>query len=232
MDEIELPLVGVLREMELLGVRLNLERLAEITAPRARGDRRARTRDLRARRRGVPDRLAAAARGDPVREARPLAQAPRQDRLLDRRARAAGDPLRARDRAEDRALARALDADQDLPRRAPRAGRRALAHPHHLPAGGRPDGPPVEHQPEHAERPDPHAARARDPRLLRGRGGQRADLRRLLPDRAARARPRRRGARADGDLPARRGRPHGDRLAGLRGRRRRTSTRACARRPR
>ena len=32
MDEIELPLVGVLREMELLGVRLNLERLAEITA--------------------------------------------------------------------------------------------------------------------------------------------------------------------------------------------------------
>jgi DNA polymerase-1 len=31
MREIELPLVGVLREMELLGVRLNLERLAEIT---------------------------------------------------------------------------------------------------------------------------------------------------------------------------------------------------------
>ena len=29
---IELPLVPVLREMELLGVRLNLERLAEITA--------------------------------------------------------------------------------------------------------------------------------------------------------------------------------------------------------
>ncbi|HTB70431.1 MAG TPA: DNA polymerase I [Solirubrobacteraceae bacterium] len=32
MHEIELPLVAVLREMELLGVRLNLERLAEITA--------------------------------------------------------------------------------------------------------------------------------------------------------------------------------------------------------
>jgi DNA polymerase-1 len=31
MSEIELPLVAVLREMELLGVRLNLERLAEIT---------------------------------------------------------------------------------------------------------------------------------------------------------------------------------------------------------
>ena len=32
MEEIELPLVGVLRELELLGVRLNLERLAEITS--------------------------------------------------------------------------------------------------------------------------------------------------------------------------------------------------------
>ncbi len=32
MRDIELPLVAVLREMELLGVRLNLERLAEITA--------------------------------------------------------------------------------------------------------------------------------------------------------------------------------------------------------
>jgi DNA polymerase-1 len=31
MDEIELPLVAVLRDMELLGVRLNLERLAEIS---------------------------------------------------------------------------------------------------------------------------------------------------------------------------------------------------------
>jgi len=32
MDEVELPLVAVLRDMELLGVRLNLERLAEINA--------------------------------------------------------------------------------------------------------------------------------------------------------------------------------------------------------
>jgi len=37
MDDIELPLVAVLREMELLGVRLNLERLAEITG-RVRGE--------------------------------------------------------------------------------------------------------------------------------------------------------------------------------------------------
>ena len=103
----------------------------------------------------------------------------------------------------------------------PAAGRRALAHPHHVPAGRRADRAPVEHQPEHAERPDPHAARARDPRLLRGRAGQRADLRRLLADRAARARARGRRGRADGDLRARRGRAHGDRLAGVRRGRRR-----------
>ena len=58
-------------------------------------------------------------------------------------------------------------------------------------------------------------ARARDPRLLRGRARQRPAERRLLADRAARARPHRRRAGAQGDLRARRGRPHGDRLEGL-----------------
>ena len=36
MRDIELPLVAVLREMELIGVRLNLTRLAEITERVAR----------------------------------------------------------------------------------------------------------------------------------------------------------------------------------------------------
>src|SRR6202012_151542 len=70
-----------------------------------RGDPNARTRDLRARRHGVRDRLAAAARRGALREARALEEATRQDRLLDRRARAASDPRGARDRAEGRALA-------------------------------------------------------------------------------------------------------------------------------
>ena len=59
-----------------------------------------------------------------------------------------------------------------------------------------------------------------------------ADLRRLLADRAARARSRGRRARAEGDLQTRRRRAHGNCLAGLLGRPRRTSTGACARRPR
>ena len=173
MEEIELPLVAVLRDMELLGVRLNVERLGAITervcGPSCQSWKReifelAGTEFLIA----SPQQLGR----DPVREARPLAQASRQDRLLDRRARAAGDPLRAPDRAEGRALARALHARQDLPRRAAGNGRRQLPHPHHLPAGGRPDGTAVEHQPEHAERPHPHPAGPRDPRLLRGPGGR------------------------------------------------------------
>ena len=159
MREIELPLVAVLRDLEILGVRLNLKRLEEITG-RVRKEIDELEREIfKLAENGVPDRLAAAARGGAVRGARTLAQAQGQGRLLDRRARAAGDPRRARDRATDRALARALDVHQDLPRRAPRAGRRALADPHDLPAGRRADGAALEHQPEHAERPDPHRAR-------------------------------------------------------------------------
>ena len=119
LTEVELPLVRILREMEVAGVKLDTGRLREISARvKARG-RPAGARDLRARRRGVHARLAQAARGDPVRQARPVAQAARQDRLLDRRARAAGDPRRARGDPEDRALARADQAGSDLSRRAP-----------------------------------------------------------------------------------------------------------------
>ena len=44
-----------------------------------------------------------------------------------------------------------------------------VAHPHDVPAGRRDDRPARLDEPEHAERPDPHRAGARDPRLLRGR---------------------------------------------------------------
>ena len=154
--EIELPLVVVLRDMELAGVKLNIERLAGVAGRVRDGGPHARAGDLGARGRGVRHRLAAAARADPVREARPVEEAPRQDRLLDRRARAAGDPLRARDHPEDRALARAQPARQDLPRRAARARRRARAHPHDVRPGDRLDRPAVLARPEHAERPGAH----------------------------------------------------------------------------
>ena len=93
-------------------------------------------------------------------------------------------------------------------------------------------GPPVEHRPEPPEHPDPHRARARDPRLLRGRGGQQADLGRLLAGRAAAAGPHRRRGGAEGDLPARRGRAHGHGGARSSAPRPSRSTRARARRRR
>ena len=225
MDDIELPLVGILRDMERAGVRLDVERLAEITE-------RVRGRSGRSRRRsgtlagdGVRPRLAAAARRDPVREARAVAQAARQDRLLHRRARAAGDPRRARDHPQDRALARAQPARQDLLRRPAAARRtpRVRIHTTFLQAVAI-TGPAREHEPEHAERPDPHGARPGDPRLLRGGARQRPAQRRLLADRAARARAHRRRAGAQGDLRQGRGRAHRDRVAGLRARRPTSST--------
>ena len=62
--------------------------------------------------------------------------------------------------------------------------------------------------------------------------GAAAGRRRLLAGRAARARADRRRAGAEGDLPPRRGRPHRDRLPGVRRRARRARRRACARRRR
>ena len=142
--------------------------------PHPRRRQPARARDLGGRRRGVRDRLPAAARPHPVREARPVAQAPRQDRLLHRRARPAGDPRRAPDHPQDRALPGALQARPDLPRRAPRLDRRRRPPAHDLPAGHRRHRPAREHQPEPPEHPDPHRDRPRDPRLLHRRARQRA----------------------------------------------------------
>ena len=186
-------------------------------APHHRPVRDPRARDLGAGRRGVRHRLAAAARPHPVREARPVAQAPRQDRLLHRRARAAGDPRRARDHPQDRAVPGAVQARADLLRDAQGAHlarRRPAAHD--VLADGRGDRPAVARQPEPAEHPDPHGDRPRDPPLLHRRAGQPAAVGRLRPGRAAHPRPHRRRGRPARDLPARRGRPHRDRVARVR----------------
>ena len=191
MAEIELPLVPVLRAMELIGVRLNLDRLAEIT-----GRVREETLELE----GEIFALA----GEEF-----LIASPQQlgEILFEK----LGLSRKRRGKTGYSTDARVLQAIRSEHAIVPRIERWrelstliktyldvlpeqvdvAVAHPHHLPADRRPDRAAVEHQPEHAERPDPHRARARDPRLLRGGRTQCADLRRLLPDRAARARPRR-----------------------------------------
>ena len=78
-------------------------------------------RDLRARRPRVHDRLPAAARRGPLRRARTDQEAPRQDRVLNRRPRPLPDPRGARDRHEGRAVARADQAEEHLPRRPSRS---------------------------------------------------------------------------------------------------------------
>ncbi len=95
MSEIELPLVAVLREMELLGVRLNLERLAEITG-RVREELAGLEREI-FELAGEEFLIASPQQLGEILfvTARPVAQAARQDGLLDRCARAAGDPFRA-----------------------------------------------------------------------------------------------------------------------------------------
>ena len=116
--EVELPLVHVLREMEIVGVKLDCELLARISE-RVQGEvleLEHEIYDLAGDEFhiGSPQQLAEVL----FEQARPVAQAPRQDRLLDRRARAAGDPRRARDHPQDRALPRAHQARPDLPGRA------------------------------------------------------------------------------------------------------------------
>ena len=215
--EVELPLVEVLAAMEREGLKLDAERLAEVGAGFGERIETLEKEIHELAERGVHDRLAAAGRPRPLRGARADPQAARQDRLLDRRPRPRPDPRRAPDRREDRVLARADQAEEHLPRLAARPDRpRDRPRPHHLqPDDGR-HRPPLQHQSQPAEHPDPHRDRPPGARLLRRRGGRPPALRRLQPGRAARPRPRRRGGGAEGDLPRRRRRPRGDRRRGLR----------------
>ena len=82
--------------------------------------------------------------------------------------------------------------------------------------------------PEPAEHPDPHRDRPRDPQRVHRRARPRADLGRLLADRAARAGASGRRGRAHRGVPQRRGhsRPHG--AEGVRRRQRPRQARAAA----
>ena len=137
--------------------------------PALRPRRGARGARVRARGRGVRDRLADAARPHPLREARAHARPQGQDRLLDRRQGAARDPRRPRDRPDRRGVARADEAREHVPRAAADADRRGRAAAHDDQPARRRDRAALDVEPEPAGDPDPHRARARDPlRLRRG----------------------------------------------------------------
>ena len=88
-----------------------------------------------------------------------------------------------------RGVARALEAALDLPAAVPRAARRGRPPAHDVLAGHGRHRPAVGAAPEPAEHPDPHAARARAARDVRGRAGPSAAVGRLLAGRAAHPRP-------------------------------------------
>ena len=110
---------------------------------------------------GSPQQLA----DGPLRRARADQEAPRQDRLLDRRPRARPDPRRAPDRREGRALARADEAQEHLPRLAAGPDRPETGRIHTtFNQVDRRHRPALEHQPEPPEHPDPLRGRAAGPR--------------------------------------------------------------------
>ena len=194
--EIELPLTEVLAAMESAGVKVDTYRMGEITARLADRVEELEAQGVRARGRGVHARLDPAGGARPVREAAADARPQGQDRLLDRHARAALDPRRARDRRRDRGVARVLEAAEHLPRPAADADRRGRPAAHDLQPDRRGDRPALDDEPEPAGDPDPHRARPRDPLRLHRRGRAQAPLGRLLAGRAAHPRARLRRAEA------------------------------------
>ena len=131
-DEVEMPLIEVLSAMERVGVKLDTKRLAEIGEGMAEriAELEREIYELAGHEFtiGSPQQLGDGA----LRGARADQEAPRQDRLLDRRPRPRSDPRRARDRRQGRALARADEAQEHLSRLAagPRSTpRRAASTP-------------------------------------------------------------------------------------------------------
>ena len=143
-EEIELPLVDVLVEMERQGVKLDVNRLSEDQPALQRPGHRARARGVGSRRGGVhADRLTAAARPDPVREAQAAraSAAARRASPMPRLRR----PKRVR---HEHPIIPAIEEWRevtklklDLPRRLPRADRRSTRAC--TPPSTRPPPPPA-----------------------------------------------------------------------------------------
>ena len=129
----------------------------------------------------------------------------------------------------DPRLARPVEAEGHLHRRAADAGQsgnRPRAHADQ--PGGRGDRPPEQQRSQPAEHPDPHRDRPPDSQRLHRRSGPRADLGRLLADRAARAGAPVRRRNADRGLRARRRHSRSDGEQGVRRRQHARSARAAA----
>ena len=164
-------------------------------------DRRARGRDLRARRARVHDRLARSSSPTVFFDELGLTKKRRGKTGFSTDARVLGQLRDEHPIVEEverwRELTKLKNTYLDS---LPEPGRRGQPHPHDLQPGDRGDRAAVEHQPEPPEHPDPLRGRPPGARLLRRRAGQAPALLRLQPGRAAGARPRRRRGRPARDL--------------------------------
>ena len=219
LDEIELPLVGVLAEMERTGIAADTDHFAEMSATLYGEVKAAEQAAYDDRRPRVQPRLAQAAAGGAVHRARAAEDQADQDRLH-HRLRGADQPARRHRAPGARAPAappRRRQAQVDRGHPDPDGDRRRRPHPHHVQPDDRRDRPAVVDRPEPAEHPDPHrgSAAASARASSSGRLRDAAD-RGLLADRAAHhGRPvRRRGA--DGGVRVGPRLPRGDRVPGVR----------------
>ena len=229
-DELELPLIPVLADMEATGVAIDRAALGELVRTSSATEIARLEEEIfeSVGHRVQPGQPQAAGAG-PVLRAGPAARQAHQDRLLDRRVGARGPPAGAPDDRHAARLAAVHQAALHLRRRAAAAARPAHGPPaHHLPAGGRGDRAALVDRPEPPEHPHPHRAGAQDPpRVRRRRARTRAAGRRLQPDRAAHPGPRVGRRAPQGGLRAARRHPPRDGRAGAQeGPRRRDGRRA------
>ena len=218
-ERLERPLVPVLARMEQRGISVDRQILSRLSGELAQGAARARGRDLRAGRRALQHRLAQAARRHPVRQHGPARRPQDQDRAV-------VDPAQVLEdlAAEGHELPRKIVDWRQLTKLKstytdalpgyinPETGR---VHTSYALAATT-TGPAVLVRAEPAEHPDPHRGGPQDPHRLHRRQGQQADLGRLQPDRAARARPCRRHPAAQAGLRRRRRHPRHDGVRNVR----------------
>ena len=162
-ETVDKPIVPVVADMELAGIRGRPGGARRAVEGLWRGDRAHRGRDLRTRGRPVHHRQPQAAGRDPVRKAgAPRRQEERQVGAVRHRRHHPGKAgaRRPRDRAADSRLAAEHQAQVDLHRRAAAADPpRNRPRPYLLLAGGGADRAAVVDRPEPPEHPDPHRAR-------------------------------------------------------------------------
>ena len=188
--------------MERAGIKVDKSILSRLTSTFAQRIAPAGGGDLRAGRPQVQSGLAQAARRVPVRQPEAAGRPQDQDRPMgDARqpARRSGRPARTCPSSARKLINVMLEWRQLTKLQVDLHGLAAAAHqsrdrphPHLLRAGLHHHRAAGLDRPQPAEHPDPHQGGARDPHGLHRRARAQADLRRLQPDRAARAGPHRR----------------------------------------